>query len=59
VSIEQMRAAISVLYQGDWADRVAKMPDKQVVAIYQRNLDKLRRKAQNKSSMHTIYKENN
>ena len=50
MSIEQMRAAISVLYKGNWADRVEKMSDKQVAAIYQRNLDKLRRKAQSNSS---------
>jgi Mg/Co/Ni transporter MgtE len=51
MTIEQMRAAISVLYQGNWADMVAKMPDKQVAAIFQRNLDKVRRKSTNNSSL--------
>jgi len=46
-SIEQMRAAISVLYQGNWADRVAKMSDTQVAAIFQRNLATQQAKHQN------------
>lgn len=41
MSIEQMRAAVSVLYLGDWADRVKKMPDNQVYRIYLRNLETL------------------
>jgi len=44
MSIEQMRAKISVMYQGTWADRVAKMSDAQVYSIYQRQLNKERQK---------------
>jgi hypothetical protein len=44
MSIEQMRAKVSVLYKGDWADRVAKMSDAQVYSIYQRHLNKERQK---------------
>jgi hypothetical protein len=38
MSIEQMRLAIAHLYGGDWPIRVANMPDKQVVAIYNRKV---------------------
>lgn len=44
MSIEQMRAKISVLYQGNWADRVARMSDAQVYSIYQRQLNKQKQK---------------
>lgn len=40
MSIEQMRGKLSVLYKGDWADRVAKMPDAQVAAVYWRFITK-------------------
>lgn len=35
MSVDQMRAAISKVYDAKtWADRVARMPDSQVIAIY-------------------------
>ena len=35
MTIEQMRFEVAKLYPGyGWRDRVAKMPDKQILAIY-------------------------
>ena len=41
MSIDQMRAALCRLYGGapKWVDRVRKMPDNQVYAIYMRMLE--------------------
>lgn len=39
MSANAMRKEIAKLYKGDkWQERVAKMPDKQVLAIYQKYL---------------------
>lgn len=39
MSIQQMRDALSVLYSGQkWIDRVKKMSDAQVLAIYNQKL---------------------
>lgn len=46
--IEIKRDYVSKKYKGSWADRVKKMPDYQVAAIYERMLDKDTRKAQEK-----------
>lgn len=44
MSIDQKRAAVADLYPGwGWKQRVAKMSEDQVRAIYQRLLDKARR----------------
>ena len=45
MSAEQKRAAVADLYPGKgWKERVARMPDCQIHAIYQRQiLDKARR----------------
>lgn len=41
MSIEQMRQAIEKVYEGEkWKEKVSKMQDKQVLAIYRRFLDK-------------------
>jgi hypothetical protein len=41
MSIELMRKAIEKVYPGEkWKNRVAKMPPNQVLAIYNRMLDK-------------------
>lgn len=44
MSIEQKRAEVAAMYPWrGWKDNVAKMPEKQINAIYQRLLDKARR----------------
>lgn len=40
MSIEQMRSKVKEAYQGDkWKQKVSKMSDNQVLAIYRRFLD--------------------
>lgn len=37
MTVEQMRAEVARLYSGaQWRQKVARMPDKQIVAIYNR-----------------------
>lgn len=44
ISIEQKRAEVAAMYSGQgWKNNVAKMPERQINAIYQRLLDKARR----------------
>lgn len=39
MTLEQMRAEVARLYSGyGWRDKVARMPDKQILAIYQRQV---------------------
>ena len=39
MTIEQMRAEVAKLYPGaSWQERVARMPDGQILAIYQRQI---------------------
>lgn len=38
MSVEQMREYLSKLYGPSWAERVRKMSDKQVYAVYQRHI---------------------
>lgn len=40
VSVEIMRDHVSKLYGGSWPQRVARMPDEQVAAIYLKRLDR-------------------
>ena len=45
VSIAQMRSEVLYAYPGaDWPYKVEKMSDKQIAAIYQRLMDKKRKK---------------
>lgn len=45
MSVEQMRSEIAKAYQGDdWAKKVKKMTDAQVIAVYYRLLDQGRLK---------------
>lgn len=45
MSTEQMRAEITKTYQGaDWVEKVKKMTDQQVIAVYYRLLDQGRLK---------------
>ena len=43
MSMEQIRKKVMDLYSGDWPIRVSKMPDYQVMAIWERYLDKSRK----------------
>lgn len=38
MTIAQMRDYLSRLYGPSWAEKVRKMPDSQVVAVYQRHI---------------------
>lgn len=39
MTIEQMRAEVAKLYSGySWRERVARMPDGQILAIYQKQV---------------------
>lgn len=39
MTIEQMRAEVAKLYSGySWRDKVARMPERQILAIYQRQV---------------------
>lgn len=39
MTVEQMRAEVARLYSGaQWRQKVARMPDKQIVAIYNRQV---------------------